>query len=292
MTVASRTESTDWMSRIAFAEPAPPTMKNSLRLAFLMAARTPTPWSSSWFQIASIFGAAWSRLEAASSPDSTVNSAATRLPPFTPQSARESAKPLPPRVRQRVGEAPAGVLGEGEGVDAGDLGDDGVGLVAEPRADVRAGGDPHAVVVAEDRGAGGERAVELAVDVDDRDAGVHRLLGHRGQRGAVEGQQDDGVDAVVDEGLDLADLGADVVGALGHLELDVVVLVGRGLRRVGDAGHPAVVGGRGREPDGHGVAGLVVVAGRVVATSATGALGGVPRAPGEKDAGADERDRG
>src|SRR3954468_21862304 len=84
----------DWISRMALAEPAPPTMKNSLRLAFLTAARTPTPWSSSWFQMASMCGAAWSRFEAASSPDSTVNSAATRLLTFSPQSASASAKPL------------------------------------------------------------------------------------------------------------------------------------------------------------------------------------------------------
>jgi hypothetical protein len=93
MTVASSTESPDWMACIAFFEPAPPTMKNSSRPAFSIAARTPTPWSSSWFQRASICGAAWSRLAAASSPDSTVNSAATRLLTSRPQSASASAKP-------------------------------------------------------------------------------------------------------------------------------------------------------------------------------------------------------
>jgi hypothetical protein len=32
-----------WMARMAFADPAPPTMKNSLRPACWIAARTPTP---------------------------------------------------------------------------------------------------------------------------------------------------------------------------------------------------------------------------------------------------------
>ena len=41
------------------------------------------------------------------------------------------------------------------------------------------------------------------------------LMRDLGQRGAVDGQQHDGVDLVVDEGLDLADLQVDVVGALG-----------------------------------------------------------------------------
>ncbi len=58
---------------MAFADPAPPTMKNSLRFASLMAASTPMPWSSSWFQMASIFLCACSRLLATCVPDSTVN---------------------------------------------------------------------------------------------------------------------------------------------------------------------------------------------------------------------------
>ena len=94
MTVAFSTVLSASMSRMTFAEPAPPTMMNSLRPAFLMAAITPTPWSSSWFHRPSIFGAACSRLDAAASPDSTVNSAATRLDTFSPQSASASAKPF------------------------------------------------------------------------------------------------------------------------------------------------------------------------------------------------------
>jgi hypothetical protein len=119
---------------------------------------------------------------------------------------------------------------------------------------VSAGGDAHAVVVAEHGDPGGVRVVELAVDVDDRDTGLHRLERDRRHRGAVEGQQHDGVDLVVDEGLDLADLHADIVGALGDLELDVVVLVGHLLGRLGDRAHPAVVGGRSGEADDDGVA--------------------------------------
>jgi hypothetical protein len=61
VTVALRTVSSAWIERMAFAEPAPPTMKNSLRPACWIAASTPMPWSSSWFQTASSFGAACSR---------------------------------------------------------------------------------------------------------------------------------------------------------------------------------------------------------------------------------------
>ncbi|MNW58483.1 hypothetical protein D3C74_363520 [compost metagenome] len=94
MTVALRTVSSASIERMTFAEPAPPTMKNSSRPALSIAARTPTPWSSSWFQIASILGAAWSRLAAACSPPWTVKSAATRLLTSSPQPSSASAKPL------------------------------------------------------------------------------------------------------------------------------------------------------------------------------------------------------
>src|SRR3954465_6225441 len=147
MTVAFSTESSAWMLRMALAEPAPPTTKNSLRPALLIAASTPTPWSSSWFQIASICGAACSRFAAASSPDSTVNSAATRLLTSRPQSASASAKPWLRSWGGRGGDAVAGVRGQRQRVDAGDRGDDRVGLVAQPGTDVGAGRDTHAVVV-------------------------------------------------------------------------------------------------------------------------------------------------
>src|SRR6478735_5205359 len=208
MTVASIFPSL--MARIALAEPAPPMKAISWRLALSSAAWTPTPWSSSWFQRMSIFGAAWSRLDAAASPVSTVKPAATRLSTVSPHFFSAS---LNPRQRQRV--------------DAGDLRDDGVrDLVARlDRAGVRAGRDTHAVVVAEDRGARGERARELAVDVDDRDARSHRLRRDGGERGAVGRQQHDRVDLVVDEGLDLADLQVRVVRSLSRTELDVAVLL-------------------------------------------------------------------
>src|SRR3954453_18091549 len=73
-----------FLAFIALRAPAPPTMKNSLRPAWLIAARTPTPWSSSWFQMASIFGAACSRSDVTFWPDSTVNSADTWWPTLNP----------------------------------------------------------------------------------------------------------------------------------------------------------------------------------------------------------------
>src|SRR3712207_6141384 len=61
-----------------------------------------------------------------------------------------------------------------------------------------------------------------------------------------------------------------------------------------DAGHPAVVGGRRGEPDAHRLAGLVVGAGGLTATAApaAGGLGGVARAAGDQDAGAENGERG
>jgi hypothetical protein len=104
VTVASTTVSPLWMSRITFAEPAPPTRKNSSRSALAMAAITPMPWSSSWFQIASIFGAACSRFDVTSSPDSEVNSADTWLLTSRPWVARASLKP---RLRSWVSDSAA-----------------------------------------------------------------------------------------------------------------------------------------------------------------------------------------
>ncbi len=223
---------------------------NSSRPALSKAALTPTPWSSSWFQMTSIFGAAWSRLEAAFSPDSTVNSAATRLSTSWPQAFSASLKPC---ERSWV---------SGQRVDAGDLRDDGVvaeTLVLDHLAGVGAGRDAHAVVVAEDRRTRGERRGELTVDVDHGDAGLHRLGRDVGERGAVGRQQHDRVDLVVDEGLDLADLEVGVVGALGRLELDVGVLLGLVDRGAVDGREPAVVGGRPGEADDDLLAGVVVV---------------------------------
>src|SRR3954451_24236872 len=82
------------MAFFALSEPAPPTMKNSLRPAWLIAARTPTPWSSSWFQMASIFGAACTRFAVTCWPDSTVNWTDTWLLTLNPAEASASAKPL------------------------------------------------------------------------------------------------------------------------------------------------------------------------------------------------------
>ena len=166
---------------------------------------------------------------------------------------------------QRVSEALAAVLGEGEVVDTGDLGDDRVGhaLVGQALADVVAGADAHAVVVTGDVGPVGLRGGEDAVEVDDRDAGLHGLLGDLGQGLALEGQDDQGVDAGVDQRLDLGDLLVDVVGALGDLQGHVVVLVGSGLCVLGDGRDPAVVGCGGGEADGDRLAGLLGRAGRV-----------------------------
>src|SRR5690606_3293869 len=56
--------------------------------------------------------------------------------------------------RESVVEAAGAVLGEGQGVDAGDLRDHGVGPAADLATAVLTSGDTHAVVVAEHRRAG------------------------------------------------------------------------------------------------------------------------------------------
>src|SRR5690606_13559628 len=162
-----------------------------------------------------------------------------------------------------VGEALRAVLGQRQRVDAGDLGDDRVFDVVlfDQLAGVGAGRDTHPVVVAQDRRPGGERAGELAVDVDDRDAGLHGPGGDLGQLGAVGRQDDDGVDFLVDERLDLADLQVGVVRAFGHPEFDVFELFGLGDGRVVDRGQPAVVGLGSGEADDDLLARLVVATG-------------------------------
>ena len=108
---------------MAFFEPAPPIMMNSSRPAFSIAARTPTPWSSSWFQRKSIFGAAWSRF------------AACLLAALDGEVGGDPVVDVQAALGERVLEALAAVLGQRQRVDAGDLGDDGVGVVAELLAD-------------------------------------------------------------------------------------------------------------------------------------------------------------
>jgi len=155
---------------------------------------------------------------------------------------RHAAGDVKTAVGQRVGEAAAAVLRQRQGVDTGDLGHDGIGVVADLLADVRAGAEAHAVVVTEHCRPCRERAGELPVDVDHDDPGLHGLRCDLGQGRAVERQHDNRVDTVVDERLDLADLQVHVVGGLGDNELDVVVLVSLGKGRAGDRAHPAVVG--------------------------------------------------
>src|SRR5665648_689104 len=102
MTVALSTLSSALMASMTCRDPAPPTITNSSRLASSIAAITPTPWSSSWFHSASMCGAACNRFAAAASP--------TRCP--------------------------TAVLRQRQGVDTGDLGHDGIGVVADLLADV------------------------------------------------------------------------------------------------------------------------------------------------------------
>ena len=86
-------------------------------------------------------------------------------------------------------------------------------------------------------------AREQAVDVDDRDARLLGLLGDRRERRAVLRQHDERVGLLRDRLLDLLRLRVGV-RRLEQLEVDVVVLVGRGLGVLRDRAEPAVVGRR------------------------------------------------
>src|SRR5690606_11021355 len=130
----------------------------------------------------------------------------------------------------------------------------------------------------------GLRGVEDPVEVDDGDAGAHRLEPDLGEGLAVGGQDHQDVDPLVDEGLDLADLLGGVVGALGDLQGDVGVLPGARLGVVVDGVEPAVVGLRSGEADGDRLAGLVV-GGRLVLRGRLLLAGLVARAAGDERAG-------
>ena len=202
---------------------------------------------------------------------------------------------LEPALLERVGEALRAVLRQGQGVDAGDLTDDGVVDIRHLLADVLASADAHAVVVAEDRDPRRIGVAELAVDVDDGDSGLH--CGERSlrERRTVARQHHDGVDTLVDELLDRGDLLRDVVRALGLAELDVVEALG-GLDRSGvDRAEPAVVGLGPRPADDDVAAGGSVVARRllgrgVVRSRSAGVLSSVARTSDEQTDGCRRRD--
>ena len=242
--------------------PAPVRIISSSRPAFSMAATTPSAMSSSWVYTASMSSLAWRIASITSSPRSGVKSAgcwATISMPSPHSASMVSAKPCAAVGRHR------------DAGDALDLHD--VALAVELIGDERGGLGADVVVVAEDRGPGGLRRGEEPVDVDDRDAGLHRLLGDRRELVTVVGQHDEHVGLLVDDGLDLRGLAVGV-GRLEQAELDVVDGIG-GLLRLGrDLAEPAVIGRRHAGDDRHGLA-------RVVARAAVRrASGGRPRGVG------------
>ena len=226
-----------WMSRIALAEPAPPTMKNSSRPASLIAASTPMPWSSSWFQIASIFLCAWSRLLATWVPDSTVNSASCL------------AVDLEAVGLQRVVEALAAVLGQRQRGDALDLQRSPGWRPLVLELSCRCSGRPPRPCRSCRRRSrcgsdslSGKTRSRLTTGMPASMA----LQGDLVELLAVVGQDHQRVDlaAISDSTAEICCV--DVVGRLDRLELDIGVLLGRGLGVLGDGGDPAVVGGRAR----------------------------------------------
>src|SRR5882757_8786596 len=151
------------MARIALLDPAPPTMKNSLRPACWIAASTPMPWSSSWFHSASSRGAACSRFAATRCPPAAVKSAACRGPTLKPKLASASLKPL---LRAWVS-----------------------GRLSMPASSPITG-----LATPADPGPVGQRRVEDPVQVDHRDAGCHRPAAQCGELAAVVGQDHQRVD--------------------------------------------------------------------------------------------------
>ena len=213
---------------------------------------------------------------------------------------RDAGPDLEAEQRQAVPEAPRPVLGERKLVDAGDLGDDGVGVAPELVADVLAGGDAHAVVVALDEHPVGQRVAELAVQVDHRDAGVHGLAPGRRHLRTVVRQQHDDVGLLRDERLDRGPLLGDVLagGDRDERHLAVLLRLRAGVGR--DGRDPAVVGGRRREADldglaRRGVVALVVVDGLVVGLSSVSlpvqAVSSTPAPTADPTASSRRRDR-
>ena len=127
-------------------------------------------------------------------------------------------EPVTAERLDRVGEALAAIGRDRDAGDALDLDD--VALAAQLVGDERRRLDADLVVVAEDRGPGGVRAAEEPVDVDDRDAGLHGLLGDRGELGTVVREHDERVGVLVDDRLDLRRLAVGV-GRLQEAEVDI-----------------------------------------------------------------------
>src|SRR5215207_8028145 len=109
-----------------------------------------------------------------------------------------------------VGEALGALLGHRDPGHALDL--DHVALAVELVGDEVGRRLADAVVVAPDPGPEGGRGGELAVDVDNRDPGLHGLLRDRGERAALMREDDQHVRLLADERLDLGDLAGRVVG--------------------------------------------------------------------------------
>ena len=167
---------------------------------------------------------------------------------------RDPVRNLETTVGERVCEAGAAVLCQRQRVDASDLGDNSVRVVAELLTDVRACAHSHAVVVTKNRDARSKSTREFAVNIDHRNARLHCLDCNLGECRAIGGQQNDGVDSVVDEPFDLSDLQVGVVRSLGNLQVDVGVFGGFGKRCSVDCAEPTVICRGAREPDGDGVA--------------------------------------
>ena len=63
--------------------------------------------------------------------------------------------------------------------------------------------------------------IDLAVERDHRNAGIHGLLDDRGQRVGRHRADDDGLDALRDQALDVGDLLGSVVLAVGDDQIDI-----------------------------------------------------------------------
>ena len=191
---------------------------------------------------------------------------------------------------ERVLEALAAVLGQRQRVDAGDLGDDGVGVVAELLADVVC--RPRRPCRSCRRGSSRAAAIGSSNTRSTLMTGIPASIASR----AI------GVSAAPSNGSSTMASTPSLMNVSTWLICRLTSLVPSATRRSTSSyssasarafsvmrGHPAVVGGRRGEADDDGVAGLVVRAGRVVAAvphrcssaccRCSGAEGAAPRAP-------------
>ena len=91
--------------------------------------------------------------------------------------------------------------------------------------------------------------IDVAVEDEDRDAGLDGVQDHAGETGQFLGRDQQGIDLLADEVLDVGHLLLGAVLAVRHQELDILVLLGLGADVLVELDPPGLDRGHLREPD-------------------------------------------